>query len=72
MNRAGEQGALPARNSRFYKRDGYFYYSTREGFDIGPFDTLQEAQAGASAFIDFVLHAEPHELQCLIRYSSAA
>jgi hypothetical protein len=72
MNRTGEKDAPPTRNSRFYKRDGYFYYATREGIDIGPFDSMQEAQTGASAFIDFVLHAEPHELQCLIRYSNAA
>ncbi len=72
MNRTGENCALPTRSSRFYKRDGYFYYITREGFDIGPFDSLHEAESGASAFIDFVLHAEPHVVQSLTRYSNAA
>lgn len=72
MNRTGESCELPDRNSRFFKRDGYFYYATREGIDIGPFDSLHEAETGASAFIDFVLHAEPHVMACLNRYSRAA
>lgn len=73
MNRTGEKGnALPTRNPRFFKRDGYFYYSTREGIDIGPFDSLQEAESGASAFIDFILHAEPEVLKSLSAYTKAA
>jgi hypothetical protein len=72
MNRTGEKGVLPQRNSRFFKRDAYFYYSTREGIDIGPFDSLHEAETGASAFIDFVLHAEPQVMASLNRYSRAA
>lgn len=72
MNRNGELGPKPDRNTRFMQRDGYWYYSTREGIDIGPFDNLQEAQAGVSAFIDFILHAEPEVVESINRYYSAA
>lgn len=72
MNRNGENGGVPDRNSRFYQQDDYWYYTTREGVHIGPFDTLQKAESGVSAYIDFVLHAEPHVLEVLSRYRSAA
>lgn len=72
MNRVGEIGAVPARNSRFFTKDDYWYYSTREGVAIGPFDTLLEAEHGVSAYIDFVLHAEPEVVEALKIYRSAA
>lgn len=72
MNRSGELGGLPERNSRFFTRDGYWYYSTREGIDIGPFDTQAEAAQGVSAYIDFVLHAEPQVVEAIKVYRSAA
>lgn len=72
MNRNGEKGPQPERNTRYSQRDGYWYYSTREGIDIGPFDSLQEAQAGVSSFIDFILHAEPDVVESIHRHYSAA
>lgn len=68
MNRNGEEGTLPSRSNRFFDRDGYWYYATREGIDIGPFDSISEAEAGATAFVDFMLHAEPEVLQSINRY----
>lgn len=72
MNRSGELGSVPNRQSRFFQDNGYWYYTTREGMNIGPFDTLQEAESGVSAFIDFVTHADPQVLKVLSRYRSAA
>lgn len=72
MNRTGEAGPLPTRNSRFLEKNGYWYYTTREGVDIGPFDSRQEAEAGVCDFIDFVLHAEPGALDVLTMYRPAA
>lgn len=63
---------MPGRESRFSRINGYWYYSTREGIDIGPFDSKHEAQAGVSAFIDFILHAEPEVVDSLNRHYSAA
>lgn len=72
MNRSGEKGPKPDRKTRFTQRNGYWYYSTREGMDIGPFDNLHEAQSGVSAFIDFILHAEPEVKESIHRHYSAA
>ncbi|ACR13749.1 DUF6316 family protein [Teredinibacter turnerae] len=72
MNRTGEEGTVPSRSKRFFEKGDYWYYSTREGVDIGPFDTLHEAEVGASDFIDFIIHAEPTIRETLGRYSSRA
>lgn len=72
MNRRGELGATPARNKRYFQKEDYWYYTTREGVDIGPFDTLNEAETGVSDFIDFVLHAEPAVIRTLEKYGRAA
>jgi Domain of unknown function (DUF6316) len=72
MNRDGEIGPLPTRLSRFYEKHTYWYYRTREGIDIGPFDSLMDAERGAAAFIDYVVNQNPSFTQVLIHYKSAA
>ncbi|WP_096087021.1 DUF6316 family protein [Agaribacterium haliotis] len=73
MNRIGEQHDIsPKRSSRFFQEEGYWYYNTREGVAIGPFDTLCEAETGVSDFIDFVLHAGPSVSQTLSNYAPSA
>lgn len=72
MNRTGENGNCPNRRDRFFQKADYWYYSTREGVDIGPFDTLGEAETGVSDFIDFIIHAEPSVVQTLEQYGRAA
>jgi hypothetical protein len=72
MNRTGEKSEVPVRQKRFFEKSGYWYYSTREGVDIGPFDSLLEAQRGVSDFIDFIVHAEPETIASLERYGHAA
>lgn len=69
--RAGEQGDIPKRSERFFQKEGYWYYSTREGVDIGPFDSRREAETGAAEFIDFVCAAEPKMLEILGSYRAA-
>lgn len=72
MNRIGEAGHRPIRKSRFFEVDGYWYYGTRERVNIGPFDSLHAAERGASAFIEFVMHAEPDVVESLKVYGTAA
>ena len=52
--RNGETGIEPARSERFFQRDSYWYYSTREGVDIGPYDTRTGAARGCAQFIDYM------------------
>jgi hypothetical protein len=72
MNRNGETGHFPQRNPRFYQRDGYYYYTTRENIEIGPFDSLHQAEIGVTDFIDFVGQAEPQVKQTLSYYAKTA
>jgi hypothetical protein len=68
-NRTGEQGNVPARTDRFFPSNDYWYYTTREGVDIGPFDTLEDAMHGAGEFIEFISGAEPSFARTLERYA---
>ena len=70
-NRAGEQGKVPIRSGRFLKKEGYWYYSTREGVDIGPFDSREDAEVGVGEFIDFICASEPKVLAALKQYRAA-
>ena len=54
-NRAGEQGSVPARHGRYLQKEGYWYYATREGVDIGPFDSREDAETGVGEFVDFII-----------------
>lgn len=72
MNRSGESGSVPSRHNRFFEQFDYWYYRTREGIDIGPFDTLVEAQRGANEFIDYVVNHNPKFVDVLSRYKAAA
>lgn len=71
-NREGEEGvAVPERNGRFLQKQGYWYYTTREGVDIGPFDTREDAEIGVGEFIDFICEAEPRVREALEQYRAA-
>jgi hypothetical protein len=72
MNRSGESGAMPSRQNRFFQQYEYWYYRTREGIDIGPFDTLSDAQNGVREFIDYVVNQNPKFVDVLSRYKAAA
>ena len=72
MNRTGEQTDFPSRSARFFQTENYWYYNTREGVAIGPFDSLSEAETGVSDFIDFIMHAEPSVSETLSKYAQQA
>lgn len=59
MNRKDENGTVPIRSDRLFTQHGYWYFRTREGMDIGPFDSISEAVEGVGGFMDFLLTAEP-------------
>lgn len=71
-NRNGEVGSVPERHQRFTEKDGYWYYSTREGIDIGPFDSREEAIGGVTEFIDYICAADPKIKEALMQYKPKA
>jgi hypothetical protein len=57
--RSGEKDVkLPLRTDRFFAVYTTWYFTTREGASIGPFETKQEAQVGLLDFIEFIHKAE--------------
>jgi hypothetical protein len=70
VNRAGEGENIPLRTDRFFSAQGAWYFSTREGAPIGPFENKREANTGLNDFIEFMTLAEPKTLSRL--YSTLA
>ncbi|MFT5691189.1 MAG: hypothetical protein ACI92E_000514 [Oceanicoccus sp.] len=65
-NRIGETDRpAPMRTDRFFNAQGQWFFSTREGAPIGPFDDKVEAQKGLGDFIEFMSLAEPKTLSRL-------
>ena len=66
IHRAGEMGStVPMRSDRFFAAQGEWFFSTREGAPIGPFDDKEEAVKGLDDFIEFMSLAEPKTLSRL-------
>ena len=49
-HRKGEKGEIPYRSGRFFSAEGSWFFATREGDNVGPFETLQLARSG---LVDF-------------------
>lgn len=60
--RNGENAAVPLRTDRFFAVNSSWFFTTREGVDIGPFATKEDAYNGLIDFIDFVERADPNLL----------
>ena len=69
-NEQNEDFSIPARGDRLYRQDGYWYFKTREGFSIGPFDSVQQAKSGVTDFMDFMHSAEPSVIKRVTDYAS--
>ncbi len=69
--RIGEHGNVPDRSGRFIQKEDYWYYQTREGVDIGPFDTRHDAEIGVGEFIDYICSCTPEIAGVIQRYCAA-
>lgn len=58
-NRQGEKGPVPLRSDRFFSAQGEWFFATREGAPIGPFEDKEEARKGLDDFIEFLGLADP-------------
>lgn len=47
-------GRVPLRTDRFFAINANWFFTTREGADIGPFETKEEAKQNLSTFIEFI------------------
>lgn len=61
-HRNGELGPIPFRSSRFFSVSGRWYFTTREGFDSGPYASRERAEVGLQRFLH-VVSMLPGEVQ---------
>lgn len=69
IKRRGERGRLPQRQERFFAREDYWYYRTREGVEMGPFDSREAAMMGCARFISHIRRRDPSLPQALRHYT---
>lgn len=50
--RVGEPDKTRFRSDRFFTSENQFFFSTREGEDVGPFPNRAEAERGLKVYID--------------------
>lgn len=51
FRRQDEQGNIPFRSNRFFYVGNKWYFSTREGFDSGPYANKERAQNSLQRFL---------------------
>jgi hypothetical protein len=57
--RTGEIGIVPMRTDRFFAINSAWFFATREGASIGPYENKSEAHEGLADFLDFIRLANP-------------
>lgn len=67
LNREGELGTIPMRTDRFFSADSEWYFSTREGTAIGPYNNKTQAGKGLQDFLEFLSLAQPKLLATFFR-----
>ena len=75
VNRKGESEASQERSEsyeRIFMQRNYWYFRTREGMDIGPYDSQTDAISGISSFIEFLSTAEKKVVERISEYATKA
>jgi hypothetical protein len=72
QSRKNENIEIPTRSDRIFEQDNYWYFRTREGMDIGPFDTRGDASIGAKGFISFIEESQPDVVNRVTSYIRSA
>jgi hypothetical protein len=65
-------GHVPIRSDRLFCQSDYWYFKTREGMDIGPYDNMELAKKGIQDFTDFLNTAEPDMVNRISQYARRA
>lgn len=53
-NRQNEFGSIPFRSDRFFTVGDKWYFTTREGFDSGPYANRERAEKSLQRFLNIV------------------
>jgi len=66
--RAGESNKTWSRSDRVFSIGMAWFIATREGIDIGPFNSKKEAQQHTNRVVSLLSEAESHWEACMIAY----
>ena len=66
--RAGESNKTWSRSDRVFSVGMAWFIATREGIDIGPFNSKKEAQQHTNRVVSLLSEAESHWEACMIAY----
>jgi len=58
-HRGNEQGEVPFRSSRYFSVGNKWYFSTREGFDSGPYADKDRAMHSLQRFLNIISKLPP-------------
>jgi len=61
--RSGEDDQLWFRTDRIFRADGAWYFATREGIDVGPYEHRDDARRDAKSLIRLLAQNPPHDVQ---------
>lgn len=74
MKRGNEQKEphdVPIRSNRFFKLAGNWYFTTREGASMGPYESHELAEKSVSDYVEFARNAAPRILKLLTPHTHA-
>ena len=66
-NRENEPQRFWFRSERVFRVDGLWYFHTREGIDVGPYETRFEAEIDATMLVAMLKDVEPEKAKTVIR-----
>lgn len=62
--RDGESSTAADRTDRYFQNgEGDWFFNTREGFELGPFESILEAHEALGEYLSFIGAADPKTLQ---------
>ena len=70
--REDEPQEIPNRSGRFYQKDGDWYLQTREGIELGPFESHAEASVCLDDYLEFIGSADRTDLEQFFKIYAAA
>lgn len=57
----------PIRGGRYFKLHDFWFFATREGATVGPYDTREQAMLGTMEYVRYIQRAPAAALKLLIR-----
>lgn len=67
-----EDTVLPIRSGRFFKLANYWFFATREGPAMGPYDALEQARDAVGDYVEFINSASPRVLNLFTKPTRAS